>query len=97
MSMRTAPVTEKAIVARINRRLKPDFTMLRKSRGARTEASLGEFYVIDRSRNCILDTHVDPESYARELGVMRGWEFIEDEHAQRVAAALERLEVKAVS
>ena len=77
MSMRTAPVTEKAIVARINRRLKPDLTMLRKSRGARTEATLGEYYVIDLRHNAVLDTHVDPESYARELGVMRGWEFVE--------------------
>jgi hypothetical protein len=83
--MQTAPVTEKAIVARINRNRKPDLEMLRKSRGRMMESNFGEFYVIDLRRNCILDTHVDPETYARELGVMRGYEFIEDEHAQSVA------------
>ena len=76
--MQTAPVTEKAIVARINRNRKPDLEMLRKSRGRMMESNFGEFYVIDLRRNCILDTHVDPETYARELGVMRGYEFIED-------------------
>jgi hypothetical protein len=73
----TAPVTEQAVVARINRKLKPDFEKLRKSRGRMMESNFGEFHVIDVRRNAILDTHVDPESYAREIGVLRGWEFVE--------------------
>ena len=74
---RTAPVTLKAIIARINRKLKPDFETLKTSRGALTASSLGEHYLIDFRRNAILDTHVDPETYARELGVMAGYEFLE--------------------
>ena len=50
------------------------------------QSNFGEFHVIDLRRNRILDTHVVLEAYARELGVMRGYEFIEDEHAQRIAA-----------
>jgi hypothetical protein len=84
--MQTAPLTEKAIIARVNRKLKPDLEMLRKTRGRMMQSNFGEFHVIDLRRNCILDTHVDPETYARELGVMRGYEFIKDEHAQSVAA-----------
>ncbi len=84
--MKTAPVTTKAITARINRKLKPDFKMLRKTRGRIMQSNFGQFHVIDLRRNRILDTHVDLEAYARELGVMRGYEFIEDEHAQRIAA-----------
>jgi hypothetical protein len=85
-TMKTAPVTTKAITARINRKLKPDFKMLRKTRGRMMQSNFGQFHVIDLRRNRILDAHVDPEAYARELGVMRGWEFIEDEDTQRIAA-----------
>ena len=53
--MKTAPVTTKAITARINRKLKPDFKMLRKTRGRMMQSNFGQFHVIDRRRNRILD------------------------------------------
>jgi hypothetical protein len=63
-------MTEDALIKRINRKLAPDGQQLRKARGQRAVLDVGEFYMHDRQRNIILQTNVDPEAYARELGVL---------------------------
>ena len=59
--------SERAIVARINRRLRPGGMLLRRTRGWRARLDLGDYYVHDFMRNLALDTHVDPEDYLRDL------------------------------
>jgi hypothetical protein len=78
MAKTLAPVSERALIGRINRRLDRDNKKLFKSRpGSRLEANVGRFYVVDVWRNTVVDTHVDLESYGRELGVLAEWEQLE--------------------
>lgn len=72
------PLSERAIVARINRKLtKEGYLRLKKARGERAVASVGEYYLIDANRNIIHAMRVDPESYARQIDVMSNYEAIE--------------------
>jgi hypothetical protein len=71
---RKVGVTTRALIQRINRKLKPDLEALKVSRGERMRFDLGEYYVIDYRLNAIQRHNVDPEALARELGVLRAWE-----------------------
>lgn len=73
---RKAIVTERAIIQRINRKLADDDLVLKTTRGANLQRSVGAHYVIDVQRNFITNTHIDPETYARELGVLAHWEEV---------------------
>jgi hypothetical protein len=63
------PITERALVQRINRKLKGQGEALRTTRGRRGD--LGDFYVVDLNRNFVVDKHVDLEECGRELGVLK--------------------------
>ena len=75
------PVTNRAVIQRINRRLKADDEVLKKARGAAAQGSLGDYYIVNVRYNAIGagGTNVDPEKYARELGVLADYEVVEDE------------------
>jgi hypothetical protein len=75
----TVPVTERALLQRVNRALQADGRVLKSSRGARAEESLGRFYVIDQRRNVIVDKAVDLEALARKLGALKEYEHLADE------------------
>ena len=70
-------ISERALVQRINRKLKPENEQLRASRTPRMESSVGRYYVLDLRRNFISSQHVDPEALGRELGVLQPWEELE--------------------
>ena len=76
--MLTFTISEKAVVARINRRLRRDGQMLRKTRGELARRDLGDYWVHELSRNLALETRVDPEEMARELGVLDKYEEVEE-------------------
>ena len=82
---RRVPVSERALVQRINRALAKDEweppPILKKTRGARALVDLGEFYVIDQRRNLIVEKDVDLERYGRELGALEDWEELAEEKA----------------
>jgi hypothetical protein len=85
------PVTMRALLQRINRKLAKN----EKSSGTRgggrgskllacRETSpafreLGAYYSIDVGRNHISERHVDPEKLGRELGVLQPWEKVAEE------------------
>jgi hypothetical protein len=74
---RSSPVTARALVQRINRRLAYKYEAVRQTRpGTRAERELGRFYIVDFNRNAVLDMHVDLESLARELGALKPWEAL---------------------
>jgi hypothetical protein len=75
----TVPITVRALLQRVNRALEMDNRVLKASRGARAEAELGRFYVIDRRRNVIVDKAVDLEALARKLGALKEYEHLADE------------------
>lgn len=68
-------ITEKALSSRINRRLRHDERMLKKSRGERDRSELGDYYVVDMQMN-LIDKHVDLCALGRELGVLREHESV---------------------
>jgi len=69
-------VTDGAIRQRINRKLAHEWKGLRKNRRF-NDSVLGEYYLIDTQRNCVIDTDVDIESLAADLGVLKGYEKLE--------------------
>lgn len=64
------PVTEKALVGRVNRKLAPEFQALRTLRGKGFLGTLGRRYIVNLRNNTIVASHVDVEQLARELGVI---------------------------
>jgi hypothetical protein len=73
----TFPVSRPALLARINRRLRPGNQQLRASRSERARSQVGDFYVVDVERNFMVDDHVDPVELATRLGVLNAYEVPE--------------------
>ena len=75
------PVSKRALIARINRKLAKDsdYDMERLviTRGARAKFDLGDHYVLNQRLNFVTHNHVDPEAFARELGVLKSYERVE--------------------
>ena len=73
------PVTMRALTQRINRALRKGNGILKATRGdGRARQALGHFYVVDTSRNFIVDKDVDPEELGRKLGVLAEYEEVRD-------------------
>jgi hypothetical protein len=75
---RRIPVSTRAVIARINRKLKPNGEMLKVMRG-RARSSVGDYCIVNFERNWIANPHVDPEAVGRELGVLEPWEEVMSE------------------
>ena len=73
------PITMRALVQRVNRRLAKEEKILKKARGREELACFGDYYVLDYAANEIFDDHVDRLALARELGVLHGWETVAEE------------------
>jgi len=72
------PVTERALVQRLNRSLAADGMQLKKTVGARAFATLGDYYVVDISRNFVVEKEIDIESLGRKRKVLAEWEVLEE-------------------
>jgi hypothetical protein len=70
------PVSMKALLARINRKLAGQGEQLKAARSARARLDCGDFYIIDTRENALVGRNVDPVAMGRELGVLRAWEQI---------------------
>jgi hypothetical protein len=71
------PVSEKALIQRINRKLKSDHEVVKKTRHGRAWRDLGDFYRLDWYRNTIIDHHIDLEDLGRELEVLEAYEVLQ--------------------
>ena len=69
-------VSERAVLARVNRRLARDGERLKKWR-PRDGWKTGSYYRLDVNRNWVRDDRVGLEDFARELGVLGSGETIE--------------------
>ena len=69
------PVSMRALLARINRKLRPDQEAIRKNRGA-WSTDIGEYYVLNWNHNRIENSHADPVAIGRELGCLQKWEEV---------------------
>lgn len=72
------PVSTRALLQRINRKLAEGDEQLKTARSDRARLELGDYYVIDVNRNVVRGKNVDPETLGRELGVLKGWETVVD-------------------
>jgi hypothetical protein len=68
------PISHRAAMGRIQRRLAPHGRKLVEARGALAREQLGGFYVLDATG--VVAHHVDVESFARELGALAAYERI---------------------
>lgn len=79
------PITERALLQRINRKLKKENQVLRTARGFWAgpnwyeDNNLGRYYVIDIYQNMLVDHHVDIEEMGRDTGALAEWEALQSE------------------
>jgi hypothetical protein len=75
-------VTERSLIARVNRKLAGKRQRLHKTKGRynRTSSGMGVYYIVDEHRKEIVDAQMDAKrlaNVARELGALAEWEEIE--------------------
>lgn len=75
-------ITERALMQRINRKLKQDGKQLRTARNEAVERDMGRYFIVDMNRNAITTRRVDPEKLGRKLGVMQPWEALKTERSK---------------
>ena len=59
------PVTMRALIQRINRKLRPKLEILKIARDEPLRLEVGYYYVIDFRTNAVTHTNVDPKQLAR--------------------------------
>ncbi len=78
------PVSERAVIARINRKLKPEGRQLKTKRGGWRQDVSGPYYLLDVERNIVVaggsgqHSRIDLERLARKLEVLSEYETMED-------------------
>lgn len=73
------PVSEKALIARINRKLKHENESLKKTRpDSKWINDLGDYYLVHTLLNTIEAQHINLDEFAREIGVLADFEKIAD-------------------
>jgi len=67
--MEKRTVTEKALIGRINRKLKREnkFQQLHKTRMGQWYSDLGPYHIVDHSTNSLTHAHIDIEDLGREM------------------------------
>jgi hypothetical protein len=80
-----AKVSERAIIARINRALAPQDMQLKTSRGWRMKLDVGDYYVVNTRINGIVQPykHMPLPDIARDVGVLKDWEEVD--YSERAA------------
>ena len=71
------PVSERALLARLNRKLAKDDRKVCRS-SPRDRHIQGEFYLVDVHINGVIGYDVSLENLGHELGVLKGWEELSD-------------------
>ena len=73
------PVSERALFARVNRKLAKEGQMLRRCKeSSRAFSDLGYLYIVDTHSNTIIALNCDLENLAREVGAIAHWERLEE-------------------
>ena len=93
MADRRKPVSLRAVIQRLNRKLAHTGETLKTLRGERYLHDFGRYFIVNNATNTVDTTDVDPVALARELGVLAAWETVEDDDRadeRRPAALRER-------
>lgn len=78
VSKTKVPIKERALLARLNRKLAHDGFVVKKSRGARSIQELGYYYMLSTHSPSIVDTHISLAVKAEEEGVLQDYEELVD-------------------
>ena len=73
------PVSMRALLLRINRKLKKDGEVLKTLRGDRYEQDLGRYYSVNWRTTGLPRRTWIPVALGRELGALAAWEMVEEE------------------
>jgi hypothetical protein len=73
-SAKKVPVTERALMQRLNRKLRPDFEVKRLTGAAAKE--YGRFVVVNLKRGTVVESNFGLAAYALHAGVLKPWEEI---------------------
>jgi hypothetical protein len=65
-----------ACIKRVNRALAHQDRKIHTTRGDRWRSTLGDYYIRDVYGNVIIDTDINPVTFARSLGVLRPGETV---------------------
>ncbi len=79
------PVSVRALIARVNRKLVERGEVVRRTHPVHDEDGnplynndqLGQFFRVSMRQEALVETHVDLEKFARELGVLALWEGLQ--------------------
>ena len=75
-------VSERALFARINRKIDADELILRRCRPTmRDHHELGDYYTVNWRINGIWEKDIDLEAYGREVGALKDYEELATEDA----------------
>jgi hypothetical protein len=70
-------VSARAVLARVNRKLAAEGSVLRRCRqSSRSYSKLGDYYMVNLNSNDIFKMECELEEEARELGVLGEWEVL---------------------
>lgn len=72
----TVPVTERALLQRVNRALANEGKQLQKARGGTARLELGDYYTVNVQRNFVVQKDVDLEELGRKLNSLRPYESL---------------------
>lgn len=72
----TVPVTERALVQRINRLLSNHGQQLQKARGITARLEIGYYYTVNVRQNFVVQKDVDLEELGRRLNALRPYESL---------------------
>jgi len=76
--LKKVPISERALVGRLKRKLAKDGVFIRKCRqDSQWYGDLGDYYLVD-AHNHIAGTHIELEGYAREQGSLSEYEVLAD-------------------
>jgi hypothetical protein len=79
MKKQKLPVTARALLQRINRKLRPHFEQVRTTRSERLANEFGRYYRMNWNRNYVAQRFVDIEALGRDLGVLAPFEALDKE------------------
>ena len=71
-----AAVSERALIQRVNRKLRDVNEQLRRSRTE--DGELGRYYIVDLSRSVVAHHHVHLDKLAQRLNVLAQWEQLSE-------------------
>jgi hypothetical protein len=71
-------VSERALFARINRKIVEEDLVMRRCPATRRDyLNLGDFYLVNLRVNGLAGSHLDLEAYGREIGALKDYEELE--------------------